>query len=559
MTPEKLRDGGVLLLLLLLGFFQFPGHTFLQSDTQIYIPILEHLRDPSTLARDQVATHPHVSYTVYDEAARALRALTGGVDFQAVLVAQQILFRAAGLVAIYWIAGSCGLAGWASLLVTAIYGLGSTVPGPSVLTIEYEPVPRGSALPMALLAMALAARGRHLAAGLAAGIGLLYHPPTVLPVVVIFCLMELRPGITGRRQRLMGLGGVLLAGLLLMVLARLQAGAGESQLLFSRIDPAWEKLLKMRGSYNWITLWGDHWIQQYEFFAIVSLAALWRLRPLIPAPLQFLFGGLTIYGLLSMPLSYWLLERAHWSLMTQLQPARAVLFLSLLASLLPAIAAFHVAQQGKRWQALVWFLFALAPSSQSEALRTLLPDLRHESWQRRAAATLIASLLLSLAAYAWTHRRRWGAPACLAAMLAPFFLIPHLGKVRNYPPLETPPLRDLSAWARRDTDPQAVFLFADADKSLEPGVFRARALRAVYVDWKAGGQVNLLRTFADDWWTRWQQAMGPPFSPSRVPALAALGVDFVVVGPKNRLPERQPVFHNENYLVYKTNRSFAGL
>ena len=37
----------------LLTFFQFPGHTWLQQDTQIYAPILEHLRDPAVL-RDRV-------------------------------------------------------------------------------------------------------------------------------------------------------------------------------------------------------------------------------------------------------------------------------------------------------------------------------------------------------------------------------------------------------------------------------------------------------------------------------------------------------------------------
>ena len=50
--------GGSLLVFTLLGFFLFPGHTYLQSDTQIYIPMLEHLRDPGVLARDPIATRP---------------------------------------------------------------------------------------------------------------------------------------------------------------------------------------------------------------------------------------------------------------------------------------------------------------------------------------------------------------------------------------------------------------------------------------------------------------------------------------------------------------------
>ena len=40
-----------LLALTLVNFFYYPGHTILQSDTQIYIPILQHLEDPSLLAK----------------------------------------------------------------------------------------------------------------------------------------------------------------------------------------------------------------------------------------------------------------------------------------------------------------------------------------------------------------------------------------------------------------------------------------------------------------------------------------------------------------------------
>ena len=58
--------------LTLLSYFQFPGHTYLQADTQIYIPILEHLWDPAVLADDLLVQKPHVSFTLYDEAAAAL-------------------------------------------------------------------------------------------------------------------------------------------------------------------------------------------------------------------------------------------------------------------------------------------------------------------------------------------------------------------------------------------------------------------------------------------------------------------------------------------------------
>ena len=63
--------------LALLTFFQFPGHTWLQQDTQIYVPILEHLRDPAVLRNDILVQQPHVAFTLYDETALALRAVTG--------------------------------------------------------------------------------------------------------------------------------------------------------------------------------------------------------------------------------------------------------------------------------------------------------------------------------------------------------------------------------------------------------------------------------------------------------------------------------------------------
>jgi len=46
------------LALALVTFFQFPGHTYLQQDSQIYVPILEHLRDPAVLRNEILAEHP---------------------------------------------------------------------------------------------------------------------------------------------------------------------------------------------------------------------------------------------------------------------------------------------------------------------------------------------------------------------------------------------------------------------------------------------------------------------------------------------------------------------
>ncbi|MCL4851787.1 MAG: hypothetical protein KJZ78_10445, partial [Bryobacteraceae bacterium] len=76
-----------------------------------------------------------------------------------------------------------------SLLVTAIAGLGATIAGPTVLTFEYEPVPRGFAVPLLLLAVGLAAHQRHFWAGVAGSVAFLYHAPTTVPFWAIYFLV----------------------------------------------------------------------------------------------------------------------------------------------------------------------------------------------------------------------------------------------------------------------------------------------------------------------------------------------------------------------------------
>jgi hypothetical protein len=138
----------------------------------------------------------------------------------------------------------------------------------------------------------------------------------------------------------------------------------------------------------------------------------------------------------------------------------------------------------------------------------------------------------------------------LPAALAAFFLIPLAGGVVNYPRLDTPSLEQLSAWARTSTPPDSVFLFPAARRSFEPGVFRSQALRALYVDWKGGGQVNYLNDFAEDWWFRWQQTMARRFRPSDLPRYAGLGIQYVVL-PRSTPLRQAPVYANDGYAVYR--------
>src|ERR1700728_1848638 len=91
-----------------LEFKIFPGHTYLQGDTQLLLPILERLDSPGFLSRDLVATHPHLTYTIYDEATLFLRE-AGRLDFKAALFAQQLLYRLAAVIGVFLLARAARL------------------------------------------------------------------------------------------------------------------------------------------------------------------------------------------------------------------------------------------------------------------------------------------------------------------------------------------------------------------------------------------------------------------------------------------------------------------
>jgi hypothetical protein len=507
---KDLRVAAAVCGLALLTFFQFPGHTWLQQDTQIYAPILEHLSDPAVLRNDPVAQHPHVAFTLYDEAARVLRRATG-LSFREVLEAQQIATRGLGIWGLYLLATAMGLSLWPALAATALVSLGAYIAGPSVLTFEYEPTPRAFAVPLLFCAMGLAAHRRWMAASVVGAAAFLYHPPTTLPFWAVFGPMLLW------RRRWRELAVPVSAALLLAAAARLQGDANMPW--FARLTPLDEQLQRLRTAYVWISLWPASQIVQELALALIAAGAFLRIRSKSASEALLLIGALAGIGLLSMPLSWLLLERMHWSLLPQIQPLRALLFVALAAQLFSAVAALRASS---RLEAFGWFAAAF-----------LIPV---QPWPLRAVAVAVA--LAGLCAFT------------RLAVLAAFFLLPIAGGVVNYPRLHTREVAELSSWASRSTPPDAVFLFADAPRSLAPGIFRAESLRAIYVDWKSGGQVNYLSDFARQWWFRWQQTLARGFQPGDLPRYSGLGIQYVVIRPENRL-SFVPVFANSAYLVYR--------
>jgi hypothetical protein len=169
---------------------------------------------------------------------------------------------------------------------------------------------------------------------------------------------------------------------------------------------------------------------------------------------------------------------------------------------------------------------------------------------RRLALVAALSLLAASAAVLWGRLGRPLAAALLAAAIAvPFVLIPTWGAMQNAPALHSGELEQLTGWAKGSTPAGAVFLFADAKRGLEPGIFRAEALRAVYVDWKGGGQANLLPRFAEEWKRRWEAVGGCNVPLKSRETYRSLGIDYVVTGPANRPAGVEPVYRNPRYEV----------
>jgi hypothetical protein len=286
---------------------------------------------------------------------------------------------------------------------------------------------------------------------------------------------------------------------------------------YGKLTPAEEQLQRMRVAYVWITAWPPARIVHWLIVVAIALFAGRR---------QSLLIALAIVGVATMPLSYLLLDRMKWALIPQIQPMRALLFTALAMQFLAAVAAV----KSKRWwQAAAWFFAAY--------ILTVQPVLT-EPWAWKPVA-VVAVLALATAVR----------PICA---LAAFVAIPLAAGIVNYPNLHTPDLTQLSTWAASSTPKDAIFLFPDARRNVDPGIFRADAQRAIYVDWKGGGQINYIKGFGEDWWFRWNQTMLARPTKALLPKYNGLGIEYIVVRPNNRLPI-PALYENPSYLVYSTH------
>jgi hypothetical protein len=524
----RVAVGVAIFLLSLLTFFQFPGHTWLQQDMQIYEPILEHLRDQGTLDRDLVVQYPHVSFTLYDELALGLRRVTG-FDFEHVLGAEQIVFRALGIWGIYLMATAAGFDLWAALLAAAIFSLGAMIAGPSVLTFEYEPTPRALAVPLLFCALGLVSHRLYTGAGIVAAAAFLIHAPTTVPFWIVLLWIS-----RGQWRRTAPTWIALLcATVTLAIAAHLQPVLKEQQEFFTRLTPQQEAVQRIRAAYNWISIWWSSLLPQYVVLYGLGLLALVRVRRFLTPEQRAFSVILPAMGILSMPVSYGLLEVVKWSLVPQLQPMRVLLFVTAFTVILASFAALKATHV---WESAAWFTLVFYIP-----MRVQLFD---------APTLRMVLTALGLGAFAAAAQRLPRQTLLIAGVLA-FFIIPGIGQVSNYPDLHTPEIAGLSRWARDNTPRASMFLFPDAGHLLYPGIFRVEASRAVYVDWKSGGQVNYLKDFAEEWRTRWEMVNRTGYGTDAIPHYRSLGVDYLVLQRDHRLAGLEPVYWNARYAVYR--------
>ncbi len=527
-----------------LGFTYFPGHTYLQSDTQIYLPMLERIEDPGFLARDIVATRPHISYTIYDEATLSLRRITHW-DFEKTLVVQQLITRAAAMLGVYLLATSVGAPPVFAFLIAAFMNLGASLLGPAILLVEYEPVPRGFAFGFVLLAWGLLSQRKILLAGMAGGLALLYHPPTAVPFWGMALLAFLFDREARKRWKPLLLSFVI-ACLLLANLAQLQPNVVESQNLFGRLSERMVQLQHFRTRYCWVSLWAGRDIWHYLVICLCSFWAASRFWPQIKHEIRWFFIGLPLGGIFSVPFSYVLLEHFRLALVPQVQPARALLFTVATAQIASGIAAVKAATKKRLGESVAWFLLVVALPLNVRVLD--LFALRDRlAWQTFVIWIGLAVLSTVLVFFCNRNWLRW---LSLAVPTLALVALPIGARVQTYPKINKQPVAELALWAKQNTWGSSMFLFPDAGHQPFPGIFRALSERALYVDWKSGGQVNYFESFGEEWYPRFVQTMEGSFSAGRLEDMLALPIDYYVLQREHALAGTRPVFANNEYVVY---------
>lgn len=540
-----------LLAILIAGFFLYPGRQFLTSDTQIWAVMMEHSLHPEYLGKDLLAQYPHIGLSFHDEIVNGIRAATG-FTLEQVMVAHQVVFRAILLGSAYFLAfalcGSRLLSLWMAACLEMIY----YIAGPTVCVIEVEPVPRAYSLALGMLAVALAANGRKWGAAWALGTAMLFQAVIVYPMLLAMAawtVFSRDEGRFGRRLRYW----MPVAGMAAVVLLLSIAEQGGSGGMFE-IVPEWLRgVQRTRASYNWVSLWPHSLVTLHVLAGILALWSYRRLRDAADASLQWYLWGIPVVALASIPAAWLMMERLHLMIAAQTQPARALAALYALGVVMLLSAGALAARKGRWLECGGWLLggYSMVFLDQTVTFAQALaagqaPNPRW-LWAPGLAAAGVGLIWLR-------GRKPVAAGICFGILMAAPFVIyrAEFGVDVMARDARTPELTALSEWARENTDRDAVFLFPGFERSPAPGVFRAMARRALYVDWKSGGQVNFDIEFARLWWARWNDTGKGKFNPERAGHYLKLGIGYLVTPRARALDGLTPLYANKDFAVYRT-------
>ena len=590
--------GLYLILIVLFSYYFYPGASICEEDTQIYLPILLKAQDASLLKNDLITQHPHTAFTLFDELVQFMSGFFG-LSLPSAMIVLQLISRGLLVTGFFLCFRALRFAKEIALTLAGLMMLGGAIPGAQILIVEYEPVPRGIAFCLTLLGLALVTRQRVLEGTLLACLGFLIHPSTTVPFWIGWVtVLQLNWRAFSSGERLSAAGLPVVAALLL-TLAALGPSLGEQSRHFLKfIDPEWEALLKLRTPYVFVSEWSRCDFYLLSGAGLILWLAWRRCRLVTPRLLRSFVVATGLWGPMMVVVSWVLLDYFKLALFPQLQPARALIFMVVFMLILSWTAAARgLAADPFKLENHLWvfstlsfsldrtLLLVLWPLLGLEILKNSLMEKNPSEEQRnwiRGSFVLIQLLLVLFAAtkpcglelLSWATAKEVSVAMALSVGLGVLLARGRTWHKLGYlylptstillfvvlpivlrKPASTPDrgeIRDLADWAKSATPIDSVFLFPDVGRDKSPGVFRYYASRAVYVDWKSGGQVNFSRSFAREWWERWENTMGG-LPKTEIQGLNGKGIDYLVTQKPHSIADLKPVYETRTLEVYRTH------
>ena len=531
-----------------LEFTVFPGHSYLEGDSQLYVPVLERMAAPGLLSRDLVATNGALSLTAYDEATLLLHE-GGHQPIRRALLAQEFVCRLAALLGVFLLARATGLGHLFSFVIAAIINLGACLAGPAVFFADREPLPGPFAFSLLLLAMGLLAQEVPLLAGIAGGLAFLYDPVLAAPFwCVLIVAFAFHAGI---RKLIRPMLPILLIFILLLAnLAQLQPGTA-AQPLLSRLPIDLVAFQSLYTPQLYVSSWPAGEVSQLLALLVFGFWAAARCWLLLSSCFRWLVLGTGLCGVLSIPVSYLLIDQGHFAWAARVQPSRALLFSAAASALLFGLAGMRAILHRSPMESFAWFflLFTL-PLSHGVFDFLRLTNAIHAI--QFALALTLAALLTGLL----TGLLLW--PAASGAMRLFIAVVPFAAAVAlsQTPGLRQAPIpmrasiTQLAAWADSSTWGSSVFLFPDAGCSAYPSVFRAQSRHGLWVDWNTRRGVAFSELAAARWQERWRSCMQNGFSIANLEKSLPLPIDYYVLATRNQLVGLRHAFMNRDFVVY---------